>query len=33
VAITVRNLVPEFLRVWQRAAGQDEQRQLALWHE
>ncbi|ONI76784.1 hypothetical protein BWI15_05755 [Kribbella sp. ALI-6-A] len=33
MAIIVRNLVPEFLRFWQRAAGQDEQRQLALWHE
>jgi hypothetical protein len=31
--ITMRNLVPEFLRFWQQAAGQDEQRQLALWHE
>ncbi|WP_432948720.1 hypothetical protein ACQPXM_14500 [Kribbella sp. CA-253562] len=31
--ITVRNLVPEFLRFWRQAAGQDDQRQLALWHE
>jgi hypothetical protein len=31
--IIVRNLVPEFLQFWQQAAGQDEQRQLALWHE
>ncbi|MFB6724543.1 hypothetical protein ACFCV3_30475 [Kribbella sp. NPDC056345] len=33
MSLTVRNLVPEFLEFWDRAAAEDEQQQLALWNQ